>query len=272
LSSATDRSASPAVRTGVWLYPDASARDLVDAVILADAAGIDEVWIADEGVAREPIPILTAAAEHTACVSLAIGITTPLLRHPGAVASTVATLDELSGGRAILGFGIGGNESLDPFGIEYDRPVGVMRDALRTARSVLAGRPSEYYSPPTHAAPPRPVPIFVGARGPQMNRLASREADGVFLSGFDLDRLDEPVAWARSARDIEIALFASARFRTDATADPTAVRGGRAEVADALHRLVARHRPCTIGLALVDGDRPQSMVERAIAVFDSMRS
>ncbi len=263
--------ASPTLRTGIWLFSDAPADRLVAAIELADRAGIDEVWVADEGVSREPVPVLGWAAATTARVALGVGITSPLLRHPGALGSTISTLDELSGGRARLGLGIGGSLSLDPFGITYERPVAVVRDAIRIARAVIERRPCEGYEPPPHAAPPRSVPIHIGARGEQMNRLASREADGAFLSGFDLSRLAEPVAWARSVRPIEVAVYASVRYRGNGAPDPTAIDGTPVEVASRLRDLFDEHRPETIGLALVDGEDPVAMTGRAIDTFDRLR-
>ena len=259
-------------RTGIWIYPVAAAGELVDAVVAAEDAGIDEVWIADEGVAREPLPVLAAAAMRTSTIRLAVGITSPLLRHAGALASSIATLDELSGGRAMLGLGVGGHESLGPFGIEVQRPVGMMRDAIATARAVLSRTTTDGYSPPAHAAPARDVPIFVGARGEQMNRLASRVADGVFLSGFEIDQLATPVAWARSVRPIHIAMFASARFATDAPRDATSLIGSPEAVADGLVSLVEQHQPDTIGLALVDGAPLPEMIANAAQTVTRLRS
>jgi 5,10-methylenetetrahydromethanopterin reductase len=253
-----------APRVGIWLYPDAPAKELVEAAVAADRAGVSELWIADEGVAREPLVLLSAAALRTTSVRLGIGITTPLLRHPGAIASSMATLDELSEGRAILGFGVGGDQSLGPFALEVERPVALMRDAIRTARDVFERRSSDRYAPPAHAAPARSIPIFVGTKGEQLTRLASREADGVFLSGFPLTALDAPVEWARSSRHIHIALYASVRFRDDAPRDPTSLHGSPATVAAGMVELVRHHQPESIGLALVDGDRIAHMMESAL--------
>jgi len=200
---------------------------------------------------------------------LGVGITSPALRHPGAIGST---LDELSNARAILGFGVGGVASLGPFALTVDRPIAVIRDAVRLARAVIRRERFEGYEPPVHAAPARDVPIFIRGRGEQMNRLASREADGVFLSGFDLAALDVPIEWARSVRDIDVALFASARFNADAPDDPTSLCGEPGAVAAGMHRLVDRHQPSTIGLALVDGGGALSMMERAIAAVHEFRS
>jgi alkanesulfonate monooxygenase SsuD/methylene tetrahydromethanopterin reductase-like flavin-dependent oxidoreductase (luciferase family) len=256
--------------TGIWLYPNAPVHDLIDAVVLADEAGLDEVWIADEGVARDPFVVFAAAADRTSHVRMGIGITSPALRHGGAIAATASSLDELTGGRVMLGFGVGGTESLGPFGITIDKPVALVRDAIRVARSVLGCTESALYSPPHHAAPNRSVPVYVGARGEQLNRLASREADGVFLSGFTADGHAAPIAWSQSVNPVKVALYASVRFTTDGAGDPTSLTGSADEIAASLAALAARYRPDSIGLALVDGDNVVAMTRSAIAVFDRL--
>ena len=256
--------------TGVWLYPEATVGELVNAVVAADTDGIDEVWIADEGVMRDPVVVFAAAAGLTRRVRMGIGITSPVLRHPGALASTVASLDELSGGRMMLGFGVGGEQSLGPFGLTATRPVALIRDALSTARAVLQRVDSEGYMVPASAAPARDVPLYVASRGEQINRLASREADGVFLSGFAPDRLGEVVGWVRSEGSPRIALYQSARFRTSAAGDPTSVAGDPEHVAGVLASLIDAHAPDSIGLALVDGADLATMMSDAIATFEHL--
>ena len=51
LCAIVDTMRTTTCRVGIWLYPDAPATDLVEAVISADRAGVDEMWMADEGVA-----------------------------------------------------------------------------------------------------------------------------------------------------------------------------------------------------------------------------
>jgi alkanesulfonate monooxygenase SsuD/methylene tetrahydromethanopterin reductase-like flavin-dependent oxidoreductase (luciferase family) len=256
-----------AAATGVWIYPDAPIDHLVAAVVEADRAGIDEVWIADEGVMRDPLVVFAAAAGSTERVRMGIGITSPLLRHPGAIAATVASLDELSGGRMMLGFGVGGQQSLEPFGLTVQRPLALMRDALRTARAVFERRNDAGYVVTGHAAPARDVPLYVASRGEQINRLASREADGVFLSGFAPDRLDEVVGWVRSAGSPRVALYQSVRFRTSAAGDPTSVSGDPDDIASVLGALVDAYAPDSIGVALVDGGGVLDMLADAVGVF-----
>lgn len=265
--AAIDPTAPRSPRRGVWIFPVDPAADLVDAVVRADAAGLDEVWIADEGVSREPMIVLAAAARETTRVRLGVGITSPVLRHPGALASSISTLDELSGGRAMLGLGVGGELSLDPFGLTIERRVGLMRDAVRTVHDVLRGTESERYRPPAHASPPRDVPVFIGSRGEQTLRLASREADGAFFSGLPDEMLDDAFAWVRSERSIDVALYQSVRFRPGATEAPSFLCGPPDVVAPRLAALVDRHRPASIGISLVDGDPVGVMLERAIETF-----
>lgn len=252
-----------AVRKGVWMFPSAPAQQMVEAVVRAEQLGLDEVWIADEGVSREPLALLAAAAVQTSRITLATGITSPLLRHPGALASAAATIDELSDGRFVLGLGVGGALSLDPFGLTTDRPIGVIKDALLTARSVLTRSESAFYRPPEHAAPARGVELWVGGRGPQMVRTAARYGDGVFLSGCTPQQHDSIADNARTVQpDVGLALYQSA-----ADVPPDDRCSAWAEVGVVVAEEARRLRPSSVGINLVDlntgGRDPIELVERA---------
>ena len=257
------------MKFGVWIHPAVPANDILEAVERLDRAGVDEVWIADEGVARDPMALFAAASQRTRSIRFGVGITSPLLRHPGAVAATAMTVDELSGGRSTLGWGVGGHESLGPFALTTERPVGVVRDALRTARAVMTGETIVGYEPPPHASPPRAIPQFVGARGEQLNRLASREADGVFVSGFAEADLARVVGWARADRPIAVALYQSVRFAS--AEDRWSITGSPPDLADRLARLADEHRPDSLGLALVDGIDLRTMTDGALETIDVLR-
>lgn len=257
-------------RKGVWMFPNTPASRLVEAVVVAEECGLDEVWIADEGVARDPMAVLAAAADATATITLAVGITSPLLRHPGAIAATAATVDELSGGRFVLGLGVGGEKSLAPFALSTDRPVGVLREAIGVARAVLADETGEGYRRPAHGFGPRAVPVWVGARGPQIVRLAARVADGVFLSGCTADQHEQIVEVVRSVgRSTGVAIYQSA---SDTSVSPSIT--GWDEVGPLLEREAARWGPSSIGVNLVDlndgGADPVALVRRAAEVLTGL--
>ena len=204
----------PAV--GVWMFPEVPAPELVEVARHVEDLGLDELWVGDEGPARDPFAVLAAAAVVTDRIRLATGITNPYVRHPGVAAASMLTIHELSGGRAVLGVGAGGQMSLAPFGLRASRPVDRVREFLDVARAVAAGTPAAGYSPSdiavTDAAAGTPLPVFVGARGPRLNRLASERADGAFVAGMPPFRYPAVVGWARSVRPIDIALYPSVAF------------------------------------------------------------
>lgn len=208
----------PAV--GVWVFPDAPAPELVELARHVEGLGLDELWVGDEGPARDPFAVLAAAAVVTERIRLATGITNPYVRHPGAAAASMLTIHELSGGRAVLGVGAGGRMSLAPFGLQAERPVERVRQFLDIARAAATGMSAEGYSPSdvavAEATVGAPLPLYVGARGPKLNRLASERADGAFVAGMPPFRYPEVVGWARSVRLIDIALYPSVAFTKEA--------------------------------------------------------
>ena len=184
---------------GLWLFPDHDAATLADVVVEAESAGLDEVWFGDEGPARDPVVTLAAAAPRTSRVGLGVAVTNPYLRHPAATASAFGTLAELAPGRVVLGLGAGGGLALGPVGLEREQPYARVAEAVRIARAVLRGTSTDGYTVPPHAIRAPDVPIFIGARGERLNRLASEVADGVFLGGVPLPMTATTLEWARLA-------------------------------------------------------------------------
>jgi 5,10-methylenetetrahydromethanopterin reductase len=195
-------------RFGLWLFPDRPAGVLVDVIVAAEALGLDEVWLGDEGPARDPLVTLAAAAVRTTTIAMGVAVTNPYLRHPAATASAFATLAELAGpGRVVLGMGSGGDLALGPTGAVREQPLRRVSDALRIARAVLRGEPTDGYEPPPHSTSAPDVRIVIGARSERLNRLASAEADGVFIGGVPLPMMDTTLAWARAVRPIDAAIY-----------------------------------------------------------------
>jgi 5,10-methylenetetrahydromethanopterin reductase len=199
-------------RRGAWLFPSVAAPRLVDAFVAAEEAGLDELWLGDEGPARDPFPLLAAAAMRTQRIGLGIAVTNAYLRHPVVSAAEMMTVHELSGGRAILALGPGGRVALGPAGVERTAPLATARAALRTMRAVTTGRAADGYDPPAQPFIAPDLPLYIGSRGERFNRLASAEADGVFLGGIPASMVAEVIGWARSARAIDVALYGAAAF------------------------------------------------------------
>jgi 5,10-methylenetetrahydromethanopterin reductase len=196
----------------VWFFPDVAAGEIVQTIVAAEALGIDEVWLGDEGPARDPFALLAAAAQVTRRIRLGVGVTNPYLRHPATTAASALTIHELSGGRMLLGIGPGGDLALKPAQVERTRPLTATRRAVRIIRAVCRGEKTEGYTPAPHAVSALHLPLYIGARGEAFNRFASEAADGAFLAGIPRSRLAPTAAWARSKRDIDLAVYVTAVF------------------------------------------------------------
>src|SRR5688572_32584408 len=96
-----------ALRTGVLMLPSRSVAEMAGLAARAEALGYDDVWLADERFFREVYACLTAFAQTTRRVRLGPCVTDPYTRHPALTAMAIATLDEIAGGRAVLGIGAG---------------------------------------------------------------------------------------------------------------------------------------------------------------------
>jgi len=204
------------VATGLWFFPGAPGPSVVSTIVAAEQAGLDEVWLGDEGPARDPFALLAAAAGVTRTISLGVAVTNPYLRHPAATAATALTIQELSGGRMTLGMGAGGDLALGPAQLKRTRPLEATRRAVRIVRAVSNAEATEGYTPVDHAIDRKGLPIYIGARGERLNRFASESADGVFLGGIPFSRLATTLSWARSVQRVRASIYVNAVFDDDA--------------------------------------------------------
>ena len=181
------------MRVSVELLPDASAAEVLAAIVVADESRIDTVFCVDEVYHRDAWLLLGAAARETRRVRLALGVAGVTLRDPLLVAQQLATLDELSGGRAAAAFSIGNLAMLEQFGVDPAslHPAPRLREAHAAIRSLLdsgsvdlEGRFYSYRGVFTTARPVAPrVPLLIGAMaGPLTFRLAGEIADGVYAA------------------------------------------------------------------------------------------
>jgi 5,10-methylenetetrahydromethanopterin reductase len=149
----------------------------------AEQHGFDAAWIIDSQLAMKDVHVaLTVAAMETTRLRLGTGVTNPLTRHITVTANAIAGVDEVSGGRALLGLG-SGDSAVFPLGMT-PAPITEMREFLRRVRKLLNGEEVAIDDHPVRlAAVSRPVPIFVAASQPRMLMLAGEQADGVILLG-----------------------------------------------------------------------------------------
>lgn len=165
----------------------------------AEALGYDSVWVGDSLLARprhEPITLLAGVAGRTKRVELGTAVLLPALRNPVVLAHMVATLDQVSEGRVILGVGIATDvpnirDEFEAAGVPFEKRVGRMLEGLRLCRALWAGEPVNWEGRWTvkdgvlGPVPHRPggPPIWIaGAIEATVGRVG-REFDGWFPNG-----------------------------------------------------------------------------------------
>src|SRR5512134_3441110 len=111
---------------------------LADLAVLAESAGFDDFWLADERFFREVYACLTLCALRTRRIRLGPCVTDPYSRHPALTAMAIATLDEIAGGRALLGIGAG-ISGFAELGVVREKPARAIREAVTLIRRLLAG-------------------------------------------------------------------------------------------------------------------------------------
>jgi len=178
------------VRTGLLLMPSRPATELADLAARAEALGYDDFWLADERFFREVYTVLGLAATRTTRIRLGPGVTDPYSRHAALTAMAIATLDEVTGGRAILGLGAGVS-GFRELGIDAARSAVAMRESVELIRRLLAGQTVTQKGEQVSVddgrldfRPPRAaVPIYVASQREAGCRVAGRVADGAIMQG-----------------------------------------------------------------------------------------
>jgi 5,10-methylenetetrahydromethanopterin reductase len=174
---------------GLLVLPDRPLRELVVTAQRAEELDYQYLWVADEKFYRDPMVVLTAVTLNTSRLKLGTGVTEPYARHPALIAMALATLDDLSPGRVVVGIGAGGS-GFPALGVARRKPAVALAEAVAMLRGLLAGErvtlDGEVLSLRDGALnfPPRPLPIYVAARGEQVLASAARIADGVIMAPF----------------------------------------------------------------------------------------
>ncbi|MBL7258775.1 LLM class flavin-dependent oxidoreductase [Paractinoplanes lichenicola] len=162
----------------------------VRAAVAAERAGFDDVWLTEDYFERGAFALAGAVAARTVSVRVGLGVVNPWTRHPALTAMEFATLDELSGGRAVLGLGASNAHWMsDRMGIPFDRPLARTLESVDLIRQLLTGAPvrfeGEFFQVDTKLSftPVRPdPPIVLGVKGPRAITRGGAMADGLLLS------------------------------------------------------------------------------------------
>src|SRR5215831_5700998 len=158
---------------------DASPRDIVAWARRAEVLGFEAVFIPESYC--DSLAYAQAVAQATTRLLVGTAITNVYLRHPTLLAQQAAAVQEFSGGRLLLGLGIGHRVVNSSLGIEMGDPLAKMRDIIGTLRTAWAKGPHQ----PRPQTPPK---ILAAALVRPMVELAGELADGVIFNLFPLER------------------------------------------------------------------------------------
>lgn len=198
-------------------------RQLCDFAAEAERAGFDSLFLSDhfqpwrhsDGHAPFAFAVLGAISEHTERVLLGTSVTTPTFRfHPAIVAQAFGTLGALHPGRFILGVGTGEHLNEGALGFEWPdnkERFARLREAVKLIRILWTEQSvtfnGEYYrtlNATIYDRPDQPIPIYVGAGGPQVAKYAGRAGDGLICTsgkGMELYRDQLLPSFAEGAKE-----------------------------------------------------------------------
>ena len=185
------------MKFGVIIQPDNLAQ-LPERARLAEEVGFDYLGVAEsQSLARELYVSLSVVAQATKKARIGPTVTNPLTRHPAATASAIASINELSGGRAFLGIGTGDSAVLN---LDL-RPARLaqLKEYMDAVRTLLSGQSCEYQGWSIHVSWSRTVvPFLMSAEGPKTLAMAGAEADAVLVhTGLTPEVLQDSIARIR---------------------------------------------------------------------------
>lgn len=181
---------------GIEFVPGSiNVKQVVTYTKLAESKDIDFAWITNHYNNRHAYPTLAMIAANTDTIKIGPGIMNTFTDTPAAIASFMATLDEISDGRAVLGIGPGDLSTLPKIAIEPAKPVSRLREGIIQIRKLLAGEEvtktgeMEFFdydgaklTGVTLPSKKKGIPIYIGAQGPKMLELSGEMGEGALIN------------------------------------------------------------------------------------------
>lgn len=185
---------------------------IFERVKIADDCGVDSVFVA-EAWGRDAFTLLTQLAERTSRIKLATGIVNYYSRSPAALAQHFATLDELSGGRMIIGLGASSANVIEHFhGIKFEPALARMRETVQIINMLMAGEKLVFKGRvfqmdrgfTLRFQPVRQhIPVYIASFRPRAVKVVAEIADGWMPTMIPIQaarqQVDQFLAYVRAA-------------------------------------------------------------------------
>ena len=209
-----------------------SPQEAAELGLLAESYGVRGIWSSNYGWSRDPFFTLSLLAAQSSRIRLGPMAISPWELHPLKMANLLYSLNELSGGRAMIMVG-GGGAVLQAMGMKRDRMIRAGRECLEILRGVSAQRSLNYtgeifkvYGHRLEWATQAPPLLYFGSNYPQSRAMSAQLADGLITSDFCVPLMHEFVQGAhddlqaanRSVSDFHISNFWAWHIKEDAEA------------------------------------------------------
>ncbi|MBI4258488.1 MAG: LLM class flavin-dependent oxidoreductase [Thaumarchaeota archaeon] len=181
-------------RTALGFNPVYPIETMVKFAKTAEEKGYDSIWVHESLFQRDAITYLSSILSSTTKLKAGSGCINTVTRHPTIAATSFATLSEASGGRAILGIGLGSFPTLPKIGFQVfptskSKPLKRIREYVSILKSYLDGETvnfsGEFFSVNglrLEVKPQHKLPIYIASLSPKVIRATTSMADGVILS------------------------------------------------------------------------------------------
>jgi probable F420-dependent oxidoreductase len=290
----------------------ATAGNIRLAAQLSESLGFDSVWVTDHVVVPstsvdafgptfyEAVTVMSYVAAITSRLQIGAAILIVPYRHPLVLAKMLATADQLSGGRMILGAGLGWLDSESTLmGVPHKRRARIADEALRAIRACWESDQPEFhgevydfagfhFAPRPHAN--RHLPIFIGGASTAALRRAARFGDGWIGDGQTFEELEvalgqlehELAAQGRELGGMEVVMRTGLQVATDPAGitespseqgwkSPEFVTAGRTPFRGVREEVVADfRRAAELGVGHLIFEFPVSRGEESMALFETL--
>ncbi len=179
-------------RIGFGFLGAPAVPEMVELAQRAEALGYESVWVAETRFTRDGIAPVAAIAAMTRTIKVGTGIVNVFTRGPVVTAISFASLDEISGGRTLMGLGPGSPLVLAPQGVAFAKPLTRLREYVQVIEQLLAGQAVSFHGETIDLAgvklelsPVRThIPLYLGVTGARALELSGEIADGVLMNAF----------------------------------------------------------------------------------------
>ncbi len=182
--------AAARIRLGLGVLQDLPPDRLVEYARWCESLGIDHFWYASEKFYRDSYVGLTLSAVNTRRIRLGTFVADPYTMHPALIAVAIASVDEVSGGRAMLLLGASGAGAA-PLSFQRRKPARAIGESIQVIRRLLAGERVTFEGEVVRfrggqlAFPVRKdIPIYVASRGDLVLSAGGELADGVMIATY----------------------------------------------------------------------------------------